>query len=61
MTGERIVYIARALRANFPILSLFLYSLLQHQSQVRDFPPFSFTLSGLGPGLTVAQEFLEDQ
>ena len=45
VTGEEVVYIARALKANFPILSLLLYLLLQHQSQVREFPPFSFSPS----------------
>ena len=38
VTREGVVYIARALKANFPILSLLLYSLHQHQSQVREFP-----------------------
>ena len=44
VTGEGVVYIARALKVYFPILSLLLYSLPQHQSQVRDFPPLLFYL-----------------
>ena len=54
VTGEGVVYIARALKANFPILSLLLYLLHQHQLQVRDFPPFSLfpshnCLAGMTP------------
>ena len=45
VTEEGVVYIARALKAKFPILSLLLYSLLQHQSQVREFPPSLLSLS----------------
>ena len=45
VTEEGVVYIARALKANFPILSLLLYLLLQHQSQVRDFLPSLLSLS----------------
>ena len=44
VTGKGVVYIARALKADFPILSLLLYPLHQHQSQVRDFSSLSFYL-----------------